>query len=201
MVLNEPSINHHLKQQSKAYGFTIIELITTLSIAGILAGVVIASFYQSYERERLRAASRILAGWLDEQRRAAIQNSSPCDVSIDISDTTALSKCDSLGSTLVTFDLASELNDDKLVIENISGGTCDPIWSFSPRGTVAQAETTSSLYTAGVNCLPTTANLELRLSLNGSNASNRCIYLTYPLGVIKQARLTVSGTCDYTKVL
>ena len=201
MVLKAPSINHHLKQQSKACGFTIIELITTASIAGILAGVVIASFYQSYERERLRAASRILAGWLDEQRRAAIQNSSPCDVSIDISDTTALSKCDYLGSTLATFDLASELNDDKLVIENISGGTCDPIWSFSPRGTVAQAETTSSLYTAGVNCLPTTANLELRLSLNGSNATNRCIYLTYPLGVIKQARLTASGTCDYTKVL
>ena len=201
MVLKKPSINYHLKQQSVAYGFTIIELIVTASIAGILASVAIASFYQSYERERLRAASRILAGWLDEQRRAAIQNSSPCDVSIDISDTTAKSKCDYSGATLVTFDLASELNDDKLVIENISGGTCDPIWSFSPRGTVAQAETTSSLYAAGVNCLPTTSNLELRLSLNGSNAAKRCIYLTYPLGIIKQARYTTAGICDYTKVL
>ena len=47
MVLKVPSINHHLKQQLKACGFTIIELITTASIAGILAGVVIASFYQS----------------------------------------------------------------------------------------------------------------------------------------------------------
>lgn len=175
-------------RKDKDSGFTIVELIVTTSIAAALAGVAAASFFNNYERERMRSGSRILASWLEDQRRKAIQNSSPCDIVMNYADQTTSSLCDFTGAATETLDLRTELGDNRLTIENHSLGTSDPYntnaeWSFTPRGT-------------------TTAEIELRLGLdNASDTTERCIYIMSPLGIIRQGRFkTEESACDYTTV-
>ena len=169
-------------------GFTIIELIVTTSIASILAGVAVASFFNNYEREIMRSGSRILSSWLEDQRRKSIQNSSPCDIEVNYTTQISSSLCDFTGAATETLDLRTELSDNRITIENHSSGTSTPFntnaqWSFTPRGT-------------------TTLEIELRLTLDSSSdTTQRCVYIMSPLGIIRQGRLkNGETTCDYTTV-
>ena len=161
-------------------GYSLVEVITVAAIIGIIGGVTIASFYSNYEREKIRSANRILSSWLDDQRRKAIQNSAPCEITISISDATAESNC---GSGIATEDinLRSEINEDDLRLENIVPGSSSTItWYFTPRGT-------------------TTSAVELRLSLDDSDAREQCLSLSALLGLIRQGSL-ISGACNYTTI-
>ena len=175
--------------QKNQKAFTIIELVITASIAAFLTGTAIASFYKNYERERMRSGSRVLSSWLEDQRRKAIQNSAPCDITMNYTTAETSSLCDFSGAVTDTLDLRAEINDPDLILENHSPGTSAPyttnaVWSFTPRGT-------------------STAEIELRLSLNNSEDNTvRCIKILSPLGIIRQGRLTSTTAgavqCDFT---
>ena len=70
-------------------GFTLVELLIATSILGILSGLAIPSFFRQWEDERLNAANKTLVAWVDDQRKRAIQNSIPCDVTFDLTNAIA----------------------------------------------------------------------------------------------------------------
>ena len=165
-------------------GFTLMEIIITVAIAGILAGVALASFNSSYENERLRSGSKVLAAWIDEQRKKAIQNSSACTVSVEVDGGEVdklSSQCSFESSVGDEFDPQSYIiADNDLSLTQISGSSS---WVFTPRGTT----------TADTDEPP-----EFRLTLANSNALGRCIRILAPLGLVRLARLTSENECDYT---
>ena len=158
-------------------GFSLLELLLAVSVLGIMSGIALPSFLRQWEDTRLNAANRALSSWLDDQRRKAIQNSSPCDISIDTSQARAISQCDFENGTGSSLKLPSVINQGEGLTLSINQG--DSSWSFSPRGT-------------------TTTTTELRLSLDGSKDLGRCLSLSAPLGLIRTARLKPEGVCDYT---
>ena len=158
-------------------GFSLLELLLAVSILGIISGITLPSFLRQWEDTRLNAANKALSSWLDDQRRKAIQNSSPCDISIDISQASAISQCDFESAPGSSLEIPSAIDQGEGLTLSINQG--DSSWSFSPRGT-------------------TTTTTELRISLEGSQDLGRCLSLSAPLGLIRTARLTTEGICDYT---
>jgi prepilin-type N-terminal cleavage/methylation domain-containing protein len=69
-------------------GFTTIEMITVLAIAGILAAISAPSFIAMNNRTKLRNAANDLNNSLQEIQRSAIRTSKSCTVTLPTSGTT-----------------------------------------------------------------------------------------------------------------
>ena len=166
----------------KVNGFTIVELLITTSIVGIISGLSLASFFKTLENERLRSGSRMLASWIDDQRNKAMQYATPCDIQFNTSTATAESTCDFNSSVNEIFNLRSELSNggQKLNVDLVPA-SANP-WTFSPRGTAGE-----------------TAALIITLKDNTS-VPGQCIQLLAPLGLVRTGRLTDNtnvNTCDF----
>ena len=157
-------------------GFSITELIIVLFIIGVIAGLSYPSFKRQQDNATLNSGNRILSSWIDDQRRKAIQNSSPCDITINSSAVSASSQCDFENTTGSTINLVSEVDrGDEL---NISLTQGNATWTFSPRGT-------------------TRSTVELRIGLNDSEVNEKCLLVREPLGLIQTGRLTTGGVCNF----
>lgn len=157
-------------------GFSLPELMVIVAIAGILAGLAIPNFTRNWQDERLNSASKQTIAWLDDLRRKAIQQSSPCSVEISGNPALLTGSCQNLPDQTSTLDLRAEIaNMDQLTFNLTSNSPST--WIFTPRGT-------------------TTTDAELRMTLEGSGLG-RCIRLLGPLGLLRSGKLR-SGTCIYT---
>ena len=162
-------------QQAKA-AFSLPELMVIVAIAGILAGLAVPNFLRNWQDENLNSANKQAIAWLDDLRRKAIQQSSPCRVQISNDPAQLTGSCDNASGITSILNFATEIpNGDQLIftLPNNSPAT----WVFTPRGT-------------------TTTDAELRMTLPGS-ALGRCIRLLQPLGLLRSGKLR-SETCIYT---
>jgi prepilin-type N-terminal cleavage/methylation domain-containing protein len=164
-------------------GFSLVELLVVVAILGLLSGLALPTFLRNWEDERLKASSTLLAGWLDDVRRQAMQQSEPCRISIDVTSATfgpaATNNCGSFNS----LQLRREVDRNEQLQVQLTG-TTPSLWVFTPRGTIANAKGSGSL--------------DLQLSqANGTPGLIRCLRVLVPLGLIRSGKLR-NDTCDST---
>lgn len=160
-------------------GFTLLELMLVVALIGLLSGIALPSFLSNWEDERLNATTKITVSWLDALRRKAIQNSVPCRATWDLANARLSAQCDHESSPSSVLSLKSEISNSENL--SVSLRSSDPIiWTFTPRGT-------------------STTDAEATFTLLGSSSDpGRCLRVTAPLGLIRAARRTSVGQCDYT---
>ena len=184
-----------VQHTSQATGFSVVELLITVVLLGIMTGLGLATYQRSWEKEQLKAANRAAIEWLEDIRMTAVQQSKTCVITInDSAARLEPSKVDSGDnknhcSDLSTLDLRSSIpnltqlkmcsqNDTTTELSCNSSTTSGPntYIQFTPRGTIS---------------------LGGRIKLHASDAiSNRCIEITQPLGLIRQG-IENSQTCNY----
>jgi len=182
-------------------GFTMLELMMVMAIAGILSGLAIASYSNRWGQERLLGASRAVHAWLDEHRRIAMQQGGACKITLDTTNATLdptdtiITLPDNSETVNVCADRESLLiqksvsNGDQIQLHksSINSNADALIFSFRGFSQIAKAN----------NSWSTQPQLELRLSMTGI-ARERCIKVANPLGLIRNGFANTSDSpCIY----
>lgn len=71
MLVGKSSFGYQKPSIPVDVGFTVTELMVTVAILGILAGIAIPSFLFLLQRERIQSVALELAGWLEQVRNVA----------------------------------------------------------------------------------------------------------------------------------
>ena len=177
--------------QGRDYGFSLPELLVVVAILSITAGITIPHFTRNLQSERMGAATKLMAAWLDDARRQAIRQSRPCRIQIESATAQLIAEdCDSI----TTMDLAKEVGGNPDITINSGEDNSIPLsFSFTPRGTIYRANSSNPI--------------ELRLSTNNATRANsRCIKIMIPVGLIRAGRVIEPSEienpqCDYTTAL
>lgn len=165
------------RHQSVHQGFTLMELMVTMAVAGILSGIALSSMSQPWRRQRLDTAAKELTAWLEQRRIQAIQTSSNCIISINASQAQLAAASDNSCGEFGLLDLRNSTTNSQSLNLNSTDDVDELL--FTPRGTSTTA-----------------AELSLRLP---GESRQRCINITSPLGLIRLGqRSSASDACDYT---
>ena len=181
-------------------GYTLVELMVTVSLVGILAGLSIVSFGRNWRAERLKAAAGETTAWLDEARRIAIQKAKPCRISINRAELSF--------SLDPNPDNPEEFCPDSLYgpleIRNTvqNSGAIVMCSSELENGDPAQTSLSCSGSQSGSSSLiftprgTATTGILIKFHMPEAGA-DRCIAVMAPLGQIRSGKTTATG-CDFT---
>jgi len=181
-------------------GYTLVELMVTVSIVGILAGLSIVAFGRNWRAERLKAATRETTAWLDEARRIAIQKAKPCRININRADLVvsldpnADDPNEFCPDTLYrALDIRNTVqNSSKIVMCSTDLVNADPAQtSLACSG--SQSGSSSVIFTPRGTA---TTGVLIKFHMPDAGA-DRCIAVMAPLGQIRSGKTTTTG-CDFT---
>lgn len=199
-------MSHHQLQQAlfssrfrqrRSGGFTVVEMLITISILSIISALAVGSIFSFLEQQRLRQAAIELIGYLHSARARAVRESSlsgrPCEVQLT-SATTELAPTNATRNTcndvpgLANLNLQAISRVQNLSISSRLGAQDTYFFTFTRFGTLA-AENISS--TAS-----TSYPLELYLSGSGTTVQ-RCVWLD--VGLIRSGwrNPPASPNCTY----
>jgi len=189
-----------MKANTAQAGFTLTELLVTVTIVGIFSGMSIVTFSKNWRDERVKAAARETTGWLEEAQKIALQTSTPCRVTVDRA--TATLTIDPDAGDSYTYCNEDELQPLSLrsIVQNAGDlQICTATITMSDPASYAlpcigeQSGSTSLRFTPRGTAIDGTL---IKLHLEQAN-TDRCIAVMSPLGQIRSGRATTSG-CDFT---
>jgi prepilin-type N-terminal cleavage/methylation domain-containing protein len=189
-----------IKHRSSFHGFTMIELMVTVAILGILAGISFVSFTRNWRDERVKAASRETAAWLDEVRRVAIQKATPCRIRVDRGlkqlslDPNPDNPTEFCGSDLYApLDLPTRIqNSSELALCSTDLGDSDPATTPLNCNGLQTGSSTLVVTPRGT----ATSGLLIKFHMPQAG-TDRCVAVLAPLGQIRSGKATSTG-CDFT---
>lgn len=166
------SCRHTPQLQRVNSGFTLVELMISAGLIGLVLGIGSLIVGGEFRREQVNTVAIELAAWLEGVRSASQRqpSSNPCVVTF--STTTPIS----VGATLASVAPTSCSNEPSFTVRNISGAVTYAIalnpatpttLTFTPRGTVSAS-----------------TNTDLRIQLSGTSEM-RCVRLTATVGLIR----------------
>ena len=162
--------------KSQDQGFSLVELIVGIFIIGLVSGVSLPLLTRNLENEQLNAATKVAAAWLDDIRRQAIQNSTPCRVVIDSANTSLNGSCDDLANSSSSLNLSDEIQSKQpFTLTRTDTDTAEIV--FTPRGTA-------------------TSGADLELSFTKSPLG-RCIRVMAPLGLVRLGQ-RIDSVCRFS---
>lgn len=188
------------KDHRRSAGFTLVELMATVAILGILAGISFVAYTRNWRDERAKAASRETAAWLDEVRRVAIQRATPCRIRVDRGlrqlslDPNPDNNAEFCAATLYSpLKLPAKIqNSSELVLCSTDIGQNDPVsTSLACSGT--QSGSNTLVFTPRGTA---TSGLLMKFHMPQAGA-DRCVAVMAPLGQIRSGKTTSNG-CDFT---
>ena len=180
-------------------GFTLIELMLVVVLMGFTTMLGLSSYYRFMNDARLNSGGKALAGWLDQNRRMAIQNSKTCTVQVNPANGTlelvtdpTLGNCDFRNPPRpFTFNLQEQVGQGKIV--QLCARLMNPGEEFTPCSSAAPGSTITVQYTPR-GTTPDNTLLELH---SDKQSHNRCIAIHSPLGLIRLGRV-LNNRCDWT---
>ena len=166
-----------MKQLSRQeQGFSLVELIVVTALIGLVSGISLPLLTRNLENEQLNAATKVAAAWLDDIRRQAIQNSTPCRVVVDSANTSLNGSCDDLANSSSSLKLSDEIQSKQpIALSRTDTGTSEIV--FTPRGTA-------------------TSGADLKLSFAGSPLG-RCLRVMAPLGLVRLGK-RINSACRFS---
>ena len=189
-----------MKSNAAQAGYSLAELLTIVTLVGVFSGMSIVTFGKNWRNERVKAATRETAGWLEETRKIALQTSTPCRVTVDRATATLTIDPDAGDSyTYCNEDRLQPLslrsivqNAGDLQICTAAITMSDPA-SYALPCTGEQSGSTSLRFTPRGTAID---GILIKLHLDQAN-TDRCIAVMSPMGQIRSGRATTSG-CDFT---
>jgi len=178
--------------------FTLLELMVTVAVIGIVSSIVIGSTFRFLQEQKLRQAANELVSYLFTARAKALREASvsgkACEVKLDDSDKTASpttnpnNVCND-APPLPTLNLGTASGDGNLIITSSEGSS--PFFiTFTRMGTVASSNLSSD----------TLVSLPRIFYLSNANATRqrhqRCVMVD--LNSLRMGwRNSESGPCSY----
>lgn len=171
--------------------FTMVELMVTVVIIGIVSGITIVYSGNEWRRDKVNAVAIELAGWLEQVRNASLKNT-------DYRTT-------GFGGCSVSFTPNSGQTPGT-TLAMATGTNCSPQGAFIIPGVISNSITydTASVPSSGAliftprgsTITPSNTDYEVRILLNGSSYM-RCVRVIASLGSIRIGRSeTAKNTGD-----
>lgn len=178
-----------MRAQGRVSGFTLLELLVTIAVAGVLLAIAVPSFKDTIISSRLTAASNSFASSLAQARMEAIRRNASVQF---CGSSSAGNGADTLGSACaasagavyaLSNGASAMIQDAPSLPAGVSlGPTGIAALRYGSQGT-AQSPTTGSLFTGLVADIYSD-----RISTN----NRRCVYIAAGGGVVT--------TCKYTNL-
>ena len=188
-------------------GFTLVELISVITIVGILSSISIVSYRRYVLKETLQSINRELHGKMEEWRKLAIQESLPCKITFSKAQKVFGPPLNELGEAVRLEIPRSATETSKKELPNACASTAalelDTLnnsgqmlaMSIAPEGSEGVMFSFRGLSEA-VHKSSTPMLTEIRLGFEGLD-EQRCLKIMHPLGLLRLGRASTTGQCSY----